>query len=149
MAFARFTATAHAGDIGKGGLANSKTVAYMVEGATPLVAGRFVAMSDKGVSALNAKTDTIAGVVVRSVLKDEWAVGEVVDVMHIGTADGIWVEVAEGETVKRGQKVVVVGKANGSKLPGTIQTTADTTNGINTDYTVITVAGKLAEITRL
>ncbi|WP_439287569.1 structural cement protein Gp24 [Lonepinella sp. BR2904] len=149
MSYARHTAIATAGDIGKGGLANSKTVAYMNSGDTPLVAGRFVALSATGVAALAAKTDTLAGVVVRTVIKDETAKGELCDVMHIGTADSIWVEIAKGETVARGNKVVVVAVANGEKLAGQIQAKTDNTNGIATDYTVITVAGQLAEITRL
>lgn len=148
MAFARTTAVATAGNIGKGGLANSKTNAYLVEGDTDLVAGRFVAISDGGVKALAKNTDCLAGVVVRSVLKDDWTKGEVVDVMHIGTADGIWVEVAKGETVKRGDKVIVLTADAGEKKAGQIQSKADA-NGITTDYTVITVADGLAEITRL
>lgn len=149
MPFARNTATATAGDIGKGGLANSKTVAYMNEGETPLIAGRFVAISPKGVKTLTAVTDTVAGVIVRSVIKDEWAKGEVTDVMHIGTADSIWVEIAQGETVERGNPVFVVAVENGNKKAGTIQGKADKTNGIATSFTVIAVAGNVAEITRL
>lgn len=80
MAFARDTAIAVAGSVGKGGLANSKTVAYMNEGDTALVAGRFVALSANGVKALSAKTDVVAGVVVRTVIKDETVKGEVCDV---------------------------------------------------------------------
>lgn len=149
MAYARDTAIANAGDIGKGGLANSKTVAYRNEGETPLVAGRFVALSAKGVKNLTAITDCVAGVVVRSLLRDEWEKDVITDVMHIGTADSIWVEIAQGETVERGQKVRVVAVANGGKLAGTIQTANDKTNTIGTDLTVITVAGTLAEISKL
>lgn len=149
MAFALNTAVATAGNIGKGGLANSKAIAYMNEGETPLVAGRFVALSENGVKALSAKNDTLAGVVVRNVIKDETPQGQLCDVMHIGTADSIWVEVAKGATVKRGGKVVVVAVANGEKAAGTIQTEADKTNGIDTDFTVISVAEGIAEITRL
>lgn len=149
MAFALNTAVATAGNIGKGGLANSKAIAYMNEGETPLVAGRFVALSEKGVKALAKKTDTLAGVVVRNVIKDETPKGTLCDVMHIGTADSIWVEVAKGETVKRGEKVVVVAVENGEKKAGQIQTKADTTNGIATDYIVISVAQDIAEITKL
>lgn len=149
MAYARNTLIATQGDIGKGGLANSKTIAYMNEGETPLIAGRFVALSPKGVKALTAKTDIVAGVVVRSILKDDWVKGDVTDVMHIGTADSIWVEVAEGETVERGDKVTVVAVPNGKKQAGTIQATADETNGITTDYVVITASAKIAEISRL
>ncbi|AOF54439.1 hypothetical protein BKG91_09415 [Rodentibacter caecimuris] len=149
MAFALNTAVATAGNIGKGGLANSKSIAYMNDGETPLLAGRFVALSANGVKVLTAKTDTLAGVVVRNVIKDETPKGELCDVMHIGTADSIWVEIAKGATVERGNKVVVVATKNGEKEPGTIQAEADEANGITTDYTVITVADGIAEITRL
>ncbi|MFD0965269.1 hypothetical protein ACFQ02_00090 [Seminibacterium arietis] len=150
MAFAINTAVATAGNIGKGGLANSKAIAYMNEGETALVAGRFVALSEKGVKALSAKTDTVAGVVVRNVIKDETPQGQLCDVMHIGTADSIWVEIAKGvDDLKRGDKVHVVAVANASKLVGTIQKDKDDENCIKTDYTVIKVAGNIAEITRL
>lgn len=149
MAFAINTAVATAGNIGKGGLANSKTIAYMNESETPLVAGRFVALAETGVKALTAKTDTLAGVVVRNIIKDETLQGELCDVMHIGTADSIWVEIAQGATVARGNKVVVVAVANNSKEAGTIQAEVDDAHGITTDFTVITVADSIAEITRL
>lgn len=148
MAFALDTAISSAGNIGKGGLANSKAIAYMNESETPLVAGRFVALGETGVKALTKKTDTLAGVVVRNVIKDETPQGELCDVMHIGTADSIWVEIAPGETVKRGEKVIVLSADNGEKKAGQIQTKADA-NGIATDYLVITVAENIAEITRL
>ncbi|MCK3654230.1 hypothetical protein A4G19_10600 [Pasteurellaceae bacterium Macca] len=148
MAYARHTAIAHAGDIGKGGLANSKTIAYRNTAQTPLMAGRFVALSEKGVQALSAKTDTVAGVVVRSVIKDEWQQEELLDVMHIGTADGIWVEVVKDVVLKRGDKVAVLCKTSGEKFAGQIQKEVGA-DSIATDYTVITIAGNLAEITRL
>ncbi|OOF40946.1 hypothetical protein BKK47_02645 [Rodentibacter mrazii] len=149
MAFAINTAAATAGNIGKGGLANSKAIAYMNETDTALVAGRFVALGETGVKALTAKTDTLAGVVVRNIIKDETPKGELCDVMHIGTADSIWVEIAKDATVSRGNKVVVVAVANNGKEAGTIQAEADEANGITTDFTVITVADGIAEITRL
>lgn len=149
MAFAMHTAVATAGNIGKGGLANSKAIAYMNEGETPLVAGRFVALSEKGVKALTAKTDTLAGVVVRNVIKDETPKGQLCDVMHIGTADSIWVEIAQGvEDFKRGDKVHVLAVKSDKKEAGTIVKTKET-NSIETDYIVITVAQGIAEITRL
>lgn len=149
MAFAINTAVATAGNIGKGGLANSKAIAYMNEGETPLVAGRFVALGETGVKALTTTEDTLAGVVVRNVVKDETPQGELCDVMHIGTADSIWVEVAKGATVARGNKVVVVAVSGNGKEAGTIQGEIDSTNCISTDFTVITVAEGIAEITRL
>ncbi|NBI12501.1 hypothetical protein GVX81_02455 [[Haemophilus] felis] len=149
MAFAMHTAVATAGNIGKGGLANSKAIAYMNEGETPLVAGRFVALSEKGVKALTAKTDTLAGVVVRNVIKDETPKGQLCDVMHIGTADSIWVEIAQGvEDLKRGDKVYVQAQKENEKEAGTIVKSKGT-NTIETDFVVIAVAGNLAEITRL
>lgn len=149
MAFARDTAIAVAGSVGKGGLANSKTVAYMNEGDTALVAGRFVALSANGVKALSAKTDVVAGVVVRTVIKDETVKGEVCDVMHIGVADSIWVEVAKDATVARGNTVYVVVVENADKKAGTIQGQKDETNAIATPFTVIAVADGVAEVTRL
>ncbi|ATF73907.1 structural cement protein Gp24 [Pasteurella multocida] len=149
MAFAINTAAATAGNIGKGGLANSKAIAYMNEGETALVAGRFVALSPKGVKALAAKTDTLAGVVVRNIIKDETPKGELCDVMHIGTADSIWVEIAKNETtIARGDKVHVQAVKESEKEVGTI-VKAKGNNTIETDYVVITVAGNIAEITRL
>lgn len=149
MGFARNSLIASAGDIGKGGLANSKTTANLNTGEKPLVAGRFVAITETGVDNLAAATNTIAGVVVRSVLKDEWVKGELVDVMHIGTGDSIWVEVAKGEAVKRGDTVHVVAVATGEKLAGQIQGKKDGTNTIQSVFTVITATDTLAEVTRL
>lgn len=149
MAFARNTLTASAGDIGKGGLANSKTTANMNTGETPLVAGRFVAMTEGGVANLTAGTETVAGVVVRSVLKDDWEKGELADVMHIGTGDSIWVEIAKGETVKRGNTVHVVAVASGQKYAGQVQAQADGTNTIATSLVVISATEALAEVSRL
>lgn len=149
MAFARDSLFGNAGDIGKGGLANSKTTANLNTGEKPLVAGRFVAITETGVANLAAATNTIAGVVVRSVLKDEWVKGELVDVMHIGTGDSIWVEVAKGEAVKRGDTVHVVAVATGEKLAGQIQGKKDGTNTIQSVFTVITATDNLAEVTRL
>lgn len=149
MAFAINTAAATAGDIGKGGLANSKAVAYMNEGETALVAGRFVALSAKGVKALANKNDTLAGVVVRNVIKDETPQGQLCDVMHIGVADSIWVEIAKGEIGNaRGDKVYVQAQKESEKEAGTIVKSKGT-NTIETDFVVIAVAGNLAEITRL
>lgn len=149
MAFARESLFGNAGDIGKGGLANSKTTANINTGDTSLVAGRFVAITENGVANLTAATNTIAGVVVRSVLKDDWAKGELADVMHIGTGDSIWVEIAKGEAVKRGDTVHVVAVATGEKLAGQIQGKKDGTNTIQSVFTVITATDNLAEVTRL
>lgn len=147
MTYATMAAIALAGDVGKGGLANSKTVAYQNDGETPLVPGRFVAISEKGgVTALTTAEDVVAGVVVRSIVYGEKKQGETVDVMHIGVADSIFVEVASEQTVTRGDKVyVVVSGANA----GAIQAEAGDGAAVVTPFTVIKVVGNLAEITRL
>lgn len=149
MSYAYEQAPARAGELGKGNLASAKISAEMVSGGA-LKAGLFVALNAAGgVKALAAKTDVIAGVVLASRIKDEWAEGELVDVMHIAPADAIWVIVAEGETVARGDKVYAIAVANGNKKAGTIQGKADATNAIATDYNVIDVKGQLALITKL
>ncbi|EDJ90204.1 hypothetical protein CH606_007120 [Haemophilus influenzae] len=149
MSYAYEQAPARAGELGKGNIASAKTSAEMVSGST-LKAGTFVALNAAGgVKALAAKTDVIAGVVLASRIKDEWAEGELVDVMHIAPADAIWVIVADGETVARGDKVYAIAVVNGNKKAGTIQGKADATNAIATDYNVIDVKGQLAMITKL
>lgn len=149
MSYAYEQAPARAGELGKGNLASAKTSAEMVSGGA-LKAGLFVALNAAGgVKALAAKTDVIAGVVLASRIKDEWSEGELVDVMHIAPADAIWVIVADGETVARGDKVYAIAVANGNKKAGTIQGKADATNAIATDYNVIDVKGQLALITKL
>ena len=121
----------------------------MVSGSA-LKAGTFVALNTAGgVKALAAKTDVIAGVVLASRIKDEWAEGELVDIMHIAPADAIWVIAADGETVARGDKVYAIAVANGNKKAGAIQGKADATNAIATDYNVIDVKGQLALISKL
>lgn len=149
MSYAYEQAPARAGELGKGNFASAKTTAEKVAGAT-VKAGDFVALNpDGGVKALAAKTDVVAGVVLASRIRDEWPEGELVDVMHISAGDAVWVTVAEGETVTRGNKVYVIAVANGNKKVGTIQGKADATNGIETGYTVIDVKGQLAMITKL
>ena len=149
MGYAYEQAPARAGELGKGNFASAKTTAEMVKGDT-VKAGQFVALNpDGGVKALSAKADVVAGVVLASRIRDEWPEGELVDVMHIATADAVWVTVAEGETVKRGDKVYAIAVTNGNKKSGTIQGKADATNAIPTDYTVIDVKGQLAMITKL
>ena len=149
MSYAYEQAPARAGELGKGNFASAKTTAEKVTGAT-VKAGDFVALNPAGgVKALEAKTDVVAGVVLASRIRDEWPEGELVDVMHISTGDAVWVTVAEGETVTRGNKVYVIAVANGNKKAGTIQGKAETTNGIETGYTVIDVKGQLAMITKL
>lgn len=149
MSYAYQQAPARAGELGKGNLASAKTTAEKVAGAA-VKAGDFVALDPAGgVKALAAKTDVIAGVVLASRIRDEWGAGELVDVMHIATADAIWVVIAEGEKMARGDKVYVVAVANGSKKAGTIQGKADATNAIATNYNVIDVKGQLALITQL
>ena len=149
MSYAYEQAPARAGELGKGNLASAKTSAEMVSSGA-LKAGLFVALNAAGgVKALAAKTDVIAGVILASRIKDEWAEGELVDVMHIAPADAIWVIVADGETVARGDKVYAIAVANGNKKAGTIQGKADATNAIATDYNVIDVKGQLALITKL
>lgn len=150
MPYANTTAISFAGEVGKGGLANAKTTSEENTGETALKAGRFVALSDKGVKALNAKTDVLAGVVVRSTIYDQWEKGKRLDVMHLNAGDSIWVEIAKGvNDIARGDKVHVVAVPSGEKLAGTIQKTKDTNNTIETDLVVITVAGNLAEISKL
>lgn len=147
MAYAVDTAIANLGDIGKGGLANSKVVAYQNDDTVELPVGRFVAISDKGgVKALSAVTDKIAGVVPRDYIYGSRKAGETVGVMHIGTADSIFVEVADGKTVTRGNTVHVV--ATGDTV-GVIQGEAEADKTIETPFTVIKVVGNIAEITRL
>lgn len=149
MSYAYEQAPAIAGELGKGNLASAKTTAEMVSGDV-LTAGTFVALNPTGgVKALAAKTDVIAGVVLASRIKNEWPEGELVDVMHIAPADAIWVIVAEGETVARGDKVFAIAVTNGNKKAGTIQGKADATNAITTDFNVIDVKGQLALITKL
>ena len=148
MSYAYEQAPARAGELGKGNIASAKTSAEMVSGGA-LKAGLFVALNAAGgVKALTAKTDVIAGVILASRIKDEWAEGELVDIMHIAPADAIWVIAADGETVARG-KVYAIAVANGNKKAGTIQGKADATNAIATDYNVIDVKGQLALITKL
>lgn len=149
MSYAYQQALARAGELGKGNLASAKTTAEKVSG-NAVKAGDFVALNHAGgVKALSAKTDVIAGVVLASRIRDEWPEGELTDVMHIAPADAIWVVIAEGERMDRGDKVYVIAVANGSKKAGTIQGKADATNAIATNYTVIDVKDQLALITQL
>ena len=147
MAYANQSVIALAGDVSKGNFANSKAVHYLNEGENPLVAGRFVALSPKGVKEVAKADDVLAGVVVRSDVKGDTPKGLGVDVMHIGTADGIWVEVAKGETVARGDKVYVLAATAGDKKAGQIVKTK--TGAIETKFHVINVAEGIAEITLL
>lgn len=146
MSYAYEQAPARAGELGKGNLANAKTTAEKVTGKVK--AGDFVALNPTGgVKALSAKTDVLAGVVLSSRIRDEWSEGELVDVMHIGTGDAIWVNIASEKTVSRGSKVFVLTTGDEGKT-GAIQGETDT-NAIETSYTVIDVKGQLAMITKL
>ncbi|CBW29780.1 structural cement protein Gp24 [Haemophilus influenzae] len=146
MSYAYEQAPARAGELGKGNLANAKTTAEKVTGKVK--AGDFVALNPTGgVKALSAKTDVLAGVVLSSRIRDEWSEGELVDVMHIGTGDAIWVNIASEKTVSRGSKVFVL-TTGGEGKTGAIQGETDT-NAIETSYTVIDVKGQLAMITKL
>lgn len=133
-----------AGDVGKGGLANSKAVAYLNEATVELVPGRFVAISEKGIKEISANTDVLAGVVLRNNVYGVRPKGEIVDVMAIGVADSVFVEIADSQQIVRGDAVNVV--ASGAEA-GRI--TKETESSIKTAFTVIKVAGNLAEITRL
>lgn len=146
MSYAYEQAPARAGELGKGNLANAKTTAEKVTGKVK--AGDFVALNPTGgVKALSVKTDVLAGVVLSSRIRDEWSEGELVDVMHIGTGDAIWVNIASEKTVSRGSKVFVL-TTGGEGKTGAIQGETDT-NAIETSYTVIDVKGQLAMITKL
>ena len=146
MSYAYEQAPARAGELGKGNLASAKTTAEKVTGKVK--AGEFVALNTAGgVKFLSAKTDVLAGVVLASRIRDEWPEGELVDVMHIGAGDAIWVNVASEKTVSRGSKVFVL-TTGGEGKTGAIQGETDA-NAIETDYTVIDVKGQLAMITKL
>lgn len=146
MSYAYEQAPARAGELGKGNLASAKTTAEKVTGKVK--AGEFVALNTAGgVKVLSAKTDVLAGVVLASRIRDEWPEGELVDVMHIGAGDAIWVNVASEKTVSRGSKVFVL-TTGGEGKTGAIQGETDA-NAIETDYTVIDVKGQLAMITKL
>lgn len=146
MGYAYEQAPAKAGELGKGNFASAKTSAEKVTGKVK--AGDFVALNPTGgVKALAAKTDVLAGVVLASRIRDEWPEGELVDVMHIGAGDAIWVNVASEKTVSRGSKVFVL-TTGGEGKTGAIQGETDA-NAIETDYTVIDVKGQLAMITKL
>ena len=146
MSYAYEQAPARAGELGKGNLAKAKTTAEKVTGKVK--AGEFVALNPAGgVKALSAKTDVLAGVVLASRIRDEWPEGELVDVMHIGAGDAIWVNIASEKTVSRGNKVFVL-TTGGEGKTGAIQGETDA-NAIETGYTVIDVKGQLAMITKL
>lgn len=146
MSYAYEQAPARAGELGKGNLASAKTTAEKVTGKVK--AGEFVALNPAGgVKALSAKTDVLAGVVLASRIRDEWPEGELVDVMHIGTGDAIWVNIVTEKTVSRGSKVFVL-TTGGDGKTGAIQGETDA-NAIETGYTVIDVKGQLAMITKL
>lgn len=146
MSYAYEQAPARAGELGKGNLASAKTTAEKVTGKVK--AGEFVALNPVGgVKALSAKTDVLAGVVLASRIRDEWPEGELVDVMHIGAGDAIWVNIASEKTVSRGNKVFVL-TTGGEGKTGAIQGETDA-NAIETGYTVIDVKGQLAMITKL
>lgn len=146
MSYAYEQAPARAGELGKGNLASAKTTAEKVTGKVK--AGEFVALNPAGgVKALSAKTDVLAGVVLASRIRDEWPEGELVDVMHIGTGDAIWVNIVTEKTVSRGSKVFVL-TTGGDGKTGAIQGEIDA-NAIETGYTVIDVKGQLAMITKL
>lgn len=146
MSYAYEQAPARAGELGKGNLASAKTTAEKVTGKVK--AGEFVALNPAGgVKALSAKTDVLAGVVLASRIRDEWPEGELVDVMHIGTGDAIWVNITPEKTVSRGSKVFVL-TTGGEGKTGAIQGETDA-NAIETGYTVIDVKGQLAMITKL
>lgn len=146
MGYAYEQAPAKAGELGKGNFASAKTTAEKVTGKVK--AGEFVALNTAGgVKVLSAKTDVLAGVVLASRIRDEWPEGELVDVMHIGAGDAIWVNVASEKTVSRGSKVFVL-TTGGEGKTGAIQGETDA-NAIETDYTVIDVKGQLAMITKL
>ena len=146
MSYAYEQAPARAGELGKGNLASAKTTAEKVTGKVK--AGEFVALNPTGgVKALSAKTDVLAGVVLASRIRDEWPEGELVDVMHIGTGDAIWVNIAPETTVSRGSKVFVL-TTGGEGKTGAIQGETDA-NAIETGYTVVDVKGQLAMITKL
>ncbi|HHF3823993.1 hypothetical protein MY776_06820 [Haemophilus influenzae] len=147
MSYAYEQAPARAGELAKGNIASAKTSAEMVSGST-LKAGTFVALNAAGgVKALSAKKDVLAGVVLSSRIRDEWSEGELVDVMHIGAGDAIWVNIASEKTVSRGSKVFVL-TTGGEGKTGAIQGETDA-NAIETGYTVIDVKGQLAMITKL
>lgn len=146
MSYAYEQALAKAGELGKGNFASAKTSAEKVAGK--LKAGDFVALDPTGgVKALSAKTDVLAGVVFASTIRDEWNEGELCDVMHIAAGDAVWVNVAKGKTVTRGQKVYVLTTGGDGKV-GAIQGETDT-NAIETAYVVIDVKGQLALISKL
>ena len=145
MSYAYEQAPAKAGELGKGNFASAKTSAEKVTGKVK--AGDFVALNPAGgVKALAAKTDVLAGVVFASTIRDEWSDGELCDVMHIAAGDAVWVNVATGKTVTRGQKVYVLTSGDGKV--GAIQGETDA-NAIETAYVVIDVKGQLALISKL
>jgi len=130
MSYAYEQAPARAGELGKGNIASAKTSAEMVSGGA-LKAGLFVALNAAGGGkAMGAKNQGVGR-------------------GGLGRPDAIWVVVADGETVARGDKVYAIAVANGNKKAGTIQGKVDATNAIATDYNVIDVKGQLALITKL
>ena len=141
MGYAYEQAPAKAGELGKGNFASAKTSAEKVTGKVK--AGDFVALNPAG----GVKADVLAGVVFASTLRDEWNDGELCDVMHIAAGDAVWVNVATGKTVTRGQKVYVL-TVGGDGKTGAIQGETET-NAIETPYTVIDVKGQLALISKL
>lgn len=150
MAYANSTARTFAGEVGKGGLASAKTTAEQFKGDAPIEAGLFVAIDPTGgVKPLSAATDVIAGIIVRSLIKDEFKPNDLVDVMHVTQGDSIWVQIGKGVTLARGDKVFVRHTDNGEKKAGTIDKVADSNKAIATDFVVINATDTLAEITRL
>ncbi|MFQ1046923.1 structural cement protein Gp24 [Avibacterium paragallinarum] len=150
MAYANSTTRTFAGEVGKGGLASAKTTSEQFKGKSPIQAGLFVAIdATGGVKPLSAVTDVIAGVIVRSLIKDDFQPNDLVDVMHITQGDSVWVTVGKGVSVVRGDKVYVRAVKNGDKEVGTIDKAEDSGKTVATDFVVINATEHLAEITRL
>ena len=131
---------AYPGQIAKHGQALNKNTCETLTTSKPLTAGLFVAYAEHGAKEITTAEDVVMGVIVRSLLKDEYLSGEPVDVMNIGEGDGIWVHVGTGENVKRGEKVSPIKTGAESGKVG---------KALNDDvFTVVEVSGDLALITK-
>lgn len=143
--FATNLTKSYAGQIGRYGQALSRTSAEKFNGAK-ITAGMFVKIDPAGgVDLITADTDAVFGLVVRSLLKEEWVKDDLVDVLHLGHGDSVWAVAKDGAGFTRGDIAQVI--KTGADA-GKLDKPADPAKVDAYHFVVVDVNDDLVEITK-
>ena len=134
-----------AGSIKRASSSNDKVWSEMNKTETDLLAGTFVAVNEEGgVKPIAAATDTIDGIVVRSVWGDKTPHTEPADVGHFSHGDEVVALMVDAADLARGKKVYIV--ATGADA-GKITDVAAGNIGTNYRVTELSPGNNTAAIT--